>query len=328
MGKLRNILFLFALVLALTACIKSGDLKIAKNSVPQQLDDGWAIATPQSVGLNTAPLDQALNMFFDENLFPTSKSLLIIKDNKLVIESYARDLADRGRLSNIRAVTKSISSLILGIGIDKGLVQDDLNLTVYSYLSHYFDTVQLKQDISLFHLLTMRSGLEWDNNIHTPELFNTGRFPSSIRLVVQKPMIYAPGTWFNLNDGGPQLISGIITDTLEISFSDFAAENLFSKIGITNFLWEKHSDGLNYGATGLYLTPRDMAKIGQLMAQNGSWNSVQVVPSWWINEATSVHLSEAYTLTEPYGFYWWIRPENNAFSAIGQGGAVYLCCPG
>lgn len=326
MCKAFNILFLAAGIL-LTGCMKSGDLKIARNSTPQQLDDGWAVASPQAAGLNTTLINQALDMFFDEDLYPTSKSLLIIKDNKLVVESYARDLSDRDRLHNIRSVTKSVTSLLFGIAIDENLFDSDLSRTVYSYIPTYFDSVALKKDISMYHLLTMRTGLRWENDINTLELFNSKRFVSSMRLVVQQPMNYAPGTWFNFNDGAPHIFSGMIADTAKMSLEEFAVEHLFSKIGISSYFWEKHDDGLNYGSLGLYIKPRDMAKIGQLMAQNGSWNSEQVVSSSWISESTSVQLSEAYTLFEPFGLYWWIRPDNDAFCAIGNGGQFIYVVP-
>lgn len=311
----------------LNGCLKSGKLKIAKNSTPQQLDDGWSIASPQSAGLNTTLINQAIDMFFDENLYPTSQSLLIIKDNKLVVESYARDLNDRNRLHNIKDVTQCITSILLGIAIDEELIDPDLDKPVHDYIPQYFDSVQLKKDISLYHVLTMRTGWQWENDKHTIELFNTGRFPSSMRLVVQKPMNYAPGVWFNYNDGAPHIFSGMITDTAKISLSQFAEQHLFSRIGITDYYWDSHTDGLNYGSLGLYLKPRDMAKIGKLMAQSGSWNSEQVVSSSWVNISTSIQLSEAYTLSEPYGFYWWIRPDNSAFCAIGQGGQFIYVVP-
>lgn len=327
MYKSSGILIFLLAALLISGCMKSGDLKIKKNITPQQLDDGWTTATPESVGLNSALLNQAVDMLFDEDLYPTSKSLLVIKDNKLVLESYCRDLADRDRLSNIKSVTKSVTSILFGIAIDKGFFEPDLNRTVYSYLPQYFDSVNLKRSITLYHMLTMRTGLKWHDKEHTPDLFNTSRFPSSLRIVLQKSMEFPPGRWFNDNEGTSQIISGMITDTTGISLEEFAVENLFSKIGISNFYWEKHTDGLNYGAIGLYLNSRDMAKIGQLMARNGIWNSEQVVSSDWLNSSTSVQLSEAYTLFEPIGFYWWIRPDNNAFCAIGQGGQFIYVVP-
>jgi CubicO group peptidase (beta-lactamase class C family) len=327
MSRLKHIFFFLFVGSFLAACMKSGDLKIAKNSTPQQLDDGWTVANPQTVGFNTSALNQAIDLLFDEDLYLTSKSLLIIKDNKLVLESYCRDLSDRDRMSNLRSMTKSVTNVLFGIAIDHGLFDNDLSRTLYSYIPYYFDSVELKRDISLFHLFTMRTGWRWDNLTHNMELFNTRRYPSSMRVVIQKPMDYAPGVWFNFNDGTPHILSGMIADTAHMSLEEFAVENLFSKIGIENYYWEKHTDSLNYGSLGLYLKPRDMAKFGQLMLQNGVWDSEQVVSSSWINESTSTQLPAAYTLSEPYGYYWWIRPENNAYTAIGEGGQYIYVVP-
>ncbi len=327
MKKLSIFIFIVTTLLTLNGCLKSGNLKIAKNSQPQQLDDGWSVSTPQSAGLNTTLINQAVDLFFDENLYPTSLSLLVVKDNKLVVESYARDLKDRDRLHNIKDVTQCVTSVLLGIAMDNDLIDPDLNQPVYNIIPQYFDSVLLKRDISLYHVLTMRTGWEWENKEHTKELFNTWRFPNSMRLVVQKPMKFAPGVWFNYNDGAPHIFSGMITDTAKVSLAKFAEEKLFSRIGITEYFWDSHTDGLNYGSLGLYLKPRDMARIGQLMAQSGTWNSEQIVSASWVNMSTSVQLSDAYTLSEPYGFYWWIRPVNNAFCGIGQGGQFIYVVP-
>jgi CubicO group peptidase (beta-lactamase class C family) len=96
----------------------------------------------------------------------------------------------------------------------------------------------------------------------------------------------------------------------------YAGEHLFGPLGIRDYQWEKHGDGLNYGAFGLWLRPRDMAKIGQLMLQDGRWEGRQVVPSDWIEESTRVHANGN------YGLYWWVNEENRVFRASGAGGQI------
>lgn len=313
-------------LLLFSSCLKTENLKIARNSQPQQLSDGWAVGTPSSVGLDQSKIDQVLNILFDEDQFVASRSLLIVRNNRLVLESYSRELSDRERLSDIRGITKGISSLLLGFVMDEGLIEDVTD-SLYTYIPQYFDSVQMRRQISLFDVLTMRTGMKWSDRENSIELFDTQRFPSSMRVVMQKPMVFEPGTRFNDNEGTPQILSGLIRETTGLSLEEYANEKLFSFIGISNYIWEKHPDGMNYAATSLFMTPRDLAKIGQFVMQYGQWEGTQLVSSSWVYASTIAQLSPAETLSAPYGFYWWIRPDKNAFCALGQGGQFLYVVP-
>ncbi|MDH5232773.1 MAG: serine hydrolase, partial [Gammaproteobacteria bacterium] len=113
------------------------------------------------------------------------------------------------------------------------------------------------------------------------------------------------------------------------SLAAYARTRLFQPLNISNYDWIKDSNNINYGAYGVYLTPRDLAKIGQLMLQNGQWNSVQVVSASWINDSVTKQIenSSATTANYDYGFYWWLIPELNAFTAWGHGGNFVTVMP-
>ena len=184
----------------------------------------------------------------------------------------------------------------------------------------YFDGDLRKRDITLHHVLTMETGLDFDNDVHTEELFNSEG--SSLEYVLHKNLLFSPGTDWYYGDGNPQLLSGIIQKVSEITVEQFAKENLFDPLGISNYQWEKHDDGLTFGAFGLWLIPRDMAKIGKLMVQNGLWNGEQIVSEEWIAESTKLQTSH-----QTYGYYWYPLEAERAFSAEGHGGQLIYIVP-
>jgi hypothetical protein len=116
---------------------------------------------------------------------------------------------------------------------------------------------------------------------------------------------------------------------------DFAREHLFGPLGITHYRWLEHADGTTYGPWGLYLTPRDMARVGQLLLQRGQWEGRQLVPEDWLDESTRARPPPDSVRNDAglahyglgYGYYWWVSAEHRAFFASGHGGQYILVRP-
>jgi CubicO group peptidase (beta-lactamase class C family) len=106
----------------------------------------------------------------------------------------------------------------------------------------------------------------------------------------------------------------------------FADDFLFKPLGITDWNWEMSKDGITFGAFSLFLKPRDVAKFGQLLLQNGKWENKQIVDSSWIAEATKPLV----TMNSPgasYGYYFWIFPAYRGYAAVGHGGQFIFVVP-
>lgn len=328
---MRNLITLLFLAIAgmftIQSCLPEGDYKTSVNYQPATLDDGWETADASSVGFDVDRLQDIYEMMFSADRYITSRSLLIVRDGKLVSESYFRDTAERDGKSNIRGITKSVTSLLFGMAWDNQLVQLDQRL--YRYIPEYFDGDMNKRDITLEDLLTMKAGLEWDNELHTPDLFNTRRFPSTMRVVITKPFATAAGSEFYYNHGTPQLTMGVIRKVFEQPDTDTIVNMLFEPLGIDDFVWEQHTDGLHIGGLGLHLKPRDLALLGQFCLQKGWWQGKQVVSSSWINASTKARVGSDMTGSFlQYGYYWWIHAENNALLSMGDGGQFLYIVPG
>jgi len=300
------------------ACLTDPDIKLPfEVYTPLQRNDGWEISTPQEEGFNSEDIYSIYQKVYSEDWYPAIHSLLIIRNGKLVAEAYCRDKEEINLFHHIQSASKSITSLLTGIAIDQGLITS-VDMPVYHFIPEYFDSDVRKRDITIHHTLTMETGLDFDNDTHTAELFNgTG---SSLEFVLHKKLIFLPGSDWYYGDGNPQLLSGIIQRVSGKTEEAFAVEYLFNPLGIKNYQWEKHADGLTFGAFGLWLIPRDMAKIGKLMQQNGIWDGKQIVSAEWIAASTQLQSTH-----HNYGYYWYPMDEEGSFYAFGHGGqCIYV----
>lgn len=319
MKKLLICFSLAYIVMWLSSCLKEEGLNLNYTGFsPDPVDDSWVISSPGPEDMDSLMLDRVYRDFFNESRYPTAQSLLIVRHGKLVSEAYCKDAADRNSLHNIKSATKSITSLLTGIMLDRGEI-DSLNSRLYDYLPEYFDDDPRKRNITLRHVLTMETGLYFDDDVHTREmLYNPG---CSMKYILEKDLVFDPGTDWYYGDGNPQLISGLIRKTSGKTASEFAEEYLFAPLGITHYQWESTRDGLTLGAIGLWLTARDMAKIGVLMAEKGIWQGTRVVSESWVMESCSRQ-----SRYRDYGYYWH-TVEDKAFYAEGHGGQLIWVYP-
>ncbi len=312
-------------VFLLSSCLPDGDYKTEVNYEPRDTGDGWKIASASDQGFDQGKLRAVYDIMFDEDRFITSRSLLIARNGYLVSESYLRSKEDIAHKENIMGVTKSITSLLAGITWDQGGIRT--GQMIYNHIPYYFDGDRNKRDMTIDHALTMRIGLQWDQKGHTVDMFNIDRFPSSMRVVLTKPFVYEAGTEFYYNHGAPQLIMGIMQKAFGLSETDSLVHLLFDPLGIDDFVWEQHADGLHFGGLGLHIKPRDLARIGQFILQRGWWDGEQVVSNEGLRMATTQKVSPEMTGSSAYGYYWWVDDENKAFYGKGEGGQYLYIVP-
>jgi CubicO group peptidase (beta-lactamase class C family) len=186
-----------------------------------------------------------------------------------------------------------------------------------------FDDDIRKQMLTIEDALTMQTGLEFDNDKHTLQLYQTNE--NSARFVLSLPFVNEPGTVMNYNDGAPHLVSKMIEVKTGKTLSEFAGEKLFAPLDITDWKWEHAHDGTTFGAFSLFLKPRDFAKVGQLLLQQGNWNGDQIISQEYLSNATSHHVTNDQDM--PYGYYFWIDENHGGYYAHGHGGQVLLIVP-
>lgn len=313
-----------ALSLLSASCLNDDPMKLGYTGYqPLGQNDGWKVSTPAAENMDAGLLDKAYNLVYSEERFVMARSLLVLRNGKLVGEAYPHDLKDAGQLQNIQSCTKSFTSILAGIALSRGYL-DSLSGRFSDVMPEHFVNYPDKRDITIEHALTMRAGIAFDDGDHTYDFYHTSG--SSVEFVLNLPKNYPPGTVFHYNDGVPQFISAAIQNQYGKPLSAFADENLFKPLHITDWKWESAKDGTTFGAVSLFLKPRDMAKFGQMLLNYGSWNGLRVVDSSWIAMATRPMV----TTSSPgasYGYYFWIYPAYPAYAASGHGGQYIFVAP-
>ncbi|GAB5527253.1 MAG: serine hydrolase [Roseivirga sp.] len=252
-------------------------------------------------------------------------SLLVLKGDELIAEEYFGGY-DADSLHFQYSVTKSISSLLIGIALDKGHLSS-VDKKLYELFPEYAGDIanwnDQKAAISLENVLTMSAGYQWDEWTYTyTDTRNDAnkliRSEDLMKFVLDLPVVHEPGSRFTYNSGCSMLLSGIIQNSTGISLEAFARQNLFDKLGTEAWLWEQGKDGIFNSGWGLHLKPADMLKIGKLVRDGGVWNGQRIVSEAWLTASQTNHISN-------YGYQWWLS--TGFFSARGWGGQVIAIVP-
>lgn len=325
MGSLKaNKWILLCIMASWTSCLREKPVYEPYGGFePVDLNDGWIISTPEAEDVDRETLSRAFEMIYREDDYPLATALLVARHNRLIGEAYPRGEDYIQRYHNIQSCTKSIASLLLGAAVDQQIISS-LNERLYDIFPELFDDDEVKREMTIAHALTMQTGINFENDRHTLELYSTEM--NSTAFVLSLDRLYRPGTGVQYQDGAPHLISKVIEEKSGQTLSQFAQSVFLSKMGIYNWQWEAAKDGTDFGAFSLYLTARDLAKIGRLILQRGQWQGEQLVDSSYLREALS-HQVNIDLNDQPYGYYFWLYPEWNAYAALGHGGQFLFVAP-
>jgi CubicO group peptidase (beta-lactamase class C family)/penicillin V acylase-like amidase (Ntn superfamily) len=342
---LRALLFILLSTICLPFCAPAQPYR-----VPEQTDDGWRTASLDEVGIDEKKVREAINCIHD-NTYENIHSILIVKDGKLVFEEYFSgytwgydddqyqgELVDFGidTTHNLASVTKSFTSALVGIAIDRGFIRR-IDEKVFAFFPEYANLNDERKDkITLEHLLTMTSGLEW-NEMELPysntnnDLVQLFIVPDPIEYILAKPVVSEPGTAWYYSGGNTNLLGEVIREATGLRMDDFAAEYLFTPLGIINYEWDHINPDMIHASGNLKLRPRDMAKFGYLFLNSGVWNDEQIVSQEWVETSTEERTSTPWGAG--YGYQWWQRTYRygstsvDSFYAAGWGGQRIIVFP-
>lgn len=282
----------------------------------------WPVAAPESQGMDSKKLAQMLAYIHQQAI--DLHSLLVIRNGFLVSETYFAGY-EQDTPHKQFSCTKSFISTLVGIAIAQGKISNLDQATLSFFPAQQFENIdKRKQAMTLENLLTMTSGLDWEEG----DQAYRAMYSSSdwAKQVLDLPMRADPGSSFNYCSGCSHILSSILQVQTGMPTQEFAAQNLFAPLGITGYTWDTDAAGNAIGGWGLSLTPRQMAKLGYLYLHMGMWNGQQIIPQSWVETATQIHISTG-DGKNGYGYQWWVYPDLGGYSALGRGGQTIFVAP-
>jgi CubicO group peptidase (beta-lactamase class C family) len=319
---------------------------MADDIQPATLADRWTVATPESVGLD-GDLLRGIGPHFESWTDANAHAILIARHGKLVYEHYftgedwawgkalGRVSYDATKPHDLRSITKSVTSLLFGIAVDRGWIAD-LDAPVFTFFPELADLRTAEKDrITLRHLLTMSMGIAWNEELPYANPQNSERLmtdaPDRCRYVLEQPVIREPGRAYIYNGGTTALLAAILHKASGRPIDEVARRELFDPLGIGDVEWTRYSDGTPIAASGLRLRPRDLLKLGQLVLDGGRRQGKQVISRAWIEDSTAPHINGESLFF--YGYQWWLgrsltnREEIRWISGVGYGGQRLYIVP-
>ncbi len=255
--------------------------------------------------------------------------LLITRHGRIVLETSFHPNTPRLR-HELHSVTKSVTSTLVGIAVQKGMIRVDDPVLSYFPGRTFSNMSADKAAMRVRNLLSMQSGLAFqefpltgNDNSHARLL----RSADWARFTLDLPMAARPGSRFNYSDGDMAILSGILSKATGGRISEFAAEELFAPLGITNVDWRRDPQGNSLPNDGLFLTPRDQAKIGYLYLRGGMWKGRRILPSSWVQDIVARSVRATGWTVPRYGMLWWVDRRGGLFSASGTGGQYSIVMP-
>jgi CubicO group peptidase (beta-lactamase class C family) len=342
-------------LLLLGSAVRGQDVRPSQSKTPGPLDDGWTTASAESVGLDPARL-AALTASIRAWPELGVHAILIERTGHLVYEEYfdgfdqrwgeplGRVSMSRETLHDLRSVTKSVVSALVGTALGAGAIKT-LDESVTTWFPEYADlNTAERRRITLAHVLGMTSGLEWNEEIPYTDPRNDEirmtRDPEPLRYALSRPFAHDPGSEFTYNGGSTQVLAAVVSRATKTPLRDYARAVLFDPLGITRFEWLGDLAGMPSAASGLRLRARDLAKFGSLYLHGGRWNGKQVIPADWVERSTRRHFRfRPRTGADAggefgYSYFWWYNCYPTAAglvearTAVGNGQQRVYVLPG
>jgi CubicO group peptidase (beta-lactamase class C family) len=358
MSRVSGSIHRFIIALALAVAV----IGTAAHAGSEYPADHWKATTPDAEKMDAGVL-AALDRELASGAHGYVNGMLVIRGGRIVYqETYAQDYDalfkgrdqtrgqynyydpdwhpyfERGPLHTVQSISKSVTSALIGIAIRRGEIPG-VEVKVMQYFDGYAQANPDPRwsDITLRDLLTMTSGIDWDESTfeYTDPRNTCAGMESSddwVAYVLNRPMAAKPGEKFVYNSGVTILLSHILLRATGQQADAYAREHLFGPLGIERFYWKRTPTGLIDAEGGLYLKPEDLARIGLLYARDGMWNQKRIFSKDWVSASMAPAVSVSETGKWKYGFQWWLVPYSDnpikyAYTGLGYGGQLLIALP-
>lgn len=315
--KQSNLILIFLLLIS--SCT-TYDLSIRKNEEQ----------TLYNSGIDIDKLKEALVHMEGSKI----DSMIISINNQIIFERYNNGFTAKDT-HDLRSATKSITSLLIGIAIDKGFI-DSVDRKITDFFPEYSSRKDIFSSITIKNLLTMTSGLDsndWDRKSPGNEE-KMYRKKSWINFFFNLDRLYTAGEVFQYSTAGVVVLGEIIKRSTGMDYRDFAEKYLFSPLGIEDFRIESTRAGESDSGGHLRLKSSDFLKIAQVYLNKGLYGNTQIVSEKWIYESLRPHIQIIRSRGEEFlyeGYLWWLEPviddKVKSYQARGNGGQYLIVIP-
>jgi CubicO group peptidase (beta-lactamase class C family) len=333
----------------------------------------WPKATPANVGLDEEPLKN-LDADLASGKYALTDSFRVFRCGMEVFarqyqhdygQIYAKEAKTKGPLNarltgrynyfdtdwhpyyhgtdlhTMQSVSKSVTSVVLGVAISRG----DFKASLKTPVLKYFDVAKVKnvddrkRHMTVENLLTMTSGMNSeelfypDNSDATENDFvHMEASGDWVRYAIDEPLVEEPGRNFTYSSADTEILAHVFQKETGQDIDTYAEKYLFAPLGIKHY-WKRDYSGNVDTEGGLYLNDEDLAKLGFLYLNNGLWEGKQVISEDWVKQSVMPHVPMPYTVEGGriyYGFSWWLIPSNGQYVwlATGIGGQELMVFPG
>jgi CubicO group peptidase (beta-lactamase class C family) len=291
--------------------------------------EGWRTSTPEEQGVDSVVLVAMMDAIQSGGAVHNIDSITIIRNGYIVLDItfYPFQL---NSTHIIHSCTKSIISALVGIAIEQGNIESVQQPVLDLFPERTVaNLTPAKEAMTLEDVLMMATGLKCQDSIlyNWDGLYKMMESQDWVQFVLDLPMAEEPGTRFEYCNSASFLLSAIIQETTGMSALDFATENLFTPLGISDVEWPSNAQGITIGWGELNMKPHDMAKFGYLYLSGGVWEGKQIIPSSWVERSTRKHISsDGLNLEDGYGYQWWVD-DSGIYMALGYAGQYIVVIP-
>ncbi len=323
------------------SCSKDDSIKTISHTnsfIPALTTDGWSVSSLESQNIDLDKITQVDNLLKNDVAYSNINSVTLVRHGKLVFDEFyykGTENYKKGDIATLQSITKSFMSVVTGIAIDKGLINNvDQKVKTLLPNASGIDWSGQKAQISLKNILTMSAGFSGTEETDTKIVDNY------IAYMFSKNLAYSPGTTFDYRTALTNTLNDILSPNIK-STSDnldfFIKDNLLNPLQINNYNWAYKNDlGQIEVGGGLFLSPRDMIKLGQLVLNEGVWQGTQIVSANWLADATQTHFNfpqKYWGEMDGYGYLFWKKKITSngktyhSIIAIGYGGQYLVIIP-
>jgi CubicO group peptidase (beta-lactamase class C family) len=268
---------------------------------------------------------ETLNKAIIDNTFKAITSIVIIKENELLIEEYF-NTASRNTLHDTRSVGKTFTSALMGIAIKEGYIKNEAQtLGDFYKLKTFSNYDPQKESISIKDLLTMSSAIDGSDQIDTSPGNEENMYPSEnwVKFALDVPMDKnkSNGKQWDYFTAGVVLLGDILNKSVPNQLEKYAEEKLFAPLNIKNYEWQYTPQNVVNTAGGLQMSALDFAKFGELYRNKGNYKGKQILTEEWVIKSFTKHHAIPERNDEYYGFLFW----NKTYHVNGKDYETYYC---